>query len=227
MAVTWYLGGFVVLFVCAMTQTGPTAWAAAWQVRHWGGDEVIGSFLPGFAALLLRPALPLERRLRLFRTARGIAAGSSAACLASGIVAAWLSRMPGAQPAGSPLPAMTLTALSAPGTVLPAYASIVGATAQHGSAWEHRETLRRTLISDLYIPLTAWRSRASRRSTALERHSASNDLPQRLRRRWTCPRSSRFSTPSCETLRGMTGKPMVSRASFWRSSAVCNNASKN
>ncbi len=32
----WYLGGFTLLFVGAFMQVGPFAWAAAWQVRHWG-----------------------------------------------------------------------------------------------------------------------------------------------------------------------------------------------
>lgn len=40
------------LFVCAVTQTtGPSAWTAAWQLRHWGGGNVIGSFLPGFGVV--------------------------------------------------------------------------------------------------------------------------------------------------------------------------------
>ena len=189
-AAAWYLGGFAVLFICAMTQTGPSAWVAAWQVRHGGGDNVIGSFLPGFAALLLpivvvaclprradwpfvlgmkdaiwprdRPAqaaLTPDRQLRFLRNARGIAAGLALACLVAGAVAAWASLRPGDQPVGSPLPALTLSTVSVPGAALPAYARIVGATAQPGSAWEHDETLRRTQIADLYTPLTAagWR----------------------------------------------------------------------
>ncbi len=191
MAMAWYLGGFALLLVCAMTQTGPSAWAAAWQVRNWGSDNVLGSFLPGFAILLLpliivaclprradwpfilgakeamwprdqptRAALPLDRRLRLFRVARWIAAGLAATCLVAASVACWVSLAPGAQAVGSPLPELTLAAVSAPGAALPEYARIVGSTAQRSSAWEHDETLRRTEIQDLYIPLTvpSWRA---------------------------------------------------------------------
>lgn len=52
-AVTWYLGGFVLLMACAVMQVGPYAWAQSWQVRHLGADSAIMSFLPGFAILLL------------------------------------------------------------------------------------------------------------------------------------------------------------------------------
>lgn len=52
-AVTWYLGGFVLLIACAIMQAGPYAWAQSWQVRHLGADSAIMNFLPGFAILLL------------------------------------------------------------------------------------------------------------------------------------------------------------------------------
>ena len=42
---TGFLGACLVLSVGAMTQTGSLARAAAWQVRHWGGDTVFGSVL--------------------------------------------------------------------------------------------------------------------------------------------------------------------------------------
>ncbi len=50
-AAIWYLGGFVLLLVSAVLQVGPSAWVAAWQVRHWGSDNSIASFLPGFIVL--------------------------------------------------------------------------------------------------------------------------------------------------------------------------------
>ena len=189
-ALTWYLGGFVVLFVCAISQIGPSAWVAAWQVRHWGFDNVLGSFLPGFAVLLLpvvvlailprradwpfvsgakeavwsrhqspRAVLPLDRRLRLFRKARWIAAGLAATCLLATCIACWVSLAPGAQAVGSPLPELTPAAVSVPGVALPGYARIIGSTARRESAWEHDEILSRTSIQDLYVPLTApgWR----------------------------------------------------------------------
>ena len=50
-AAIWYLGGFVLLLAAALLQVGPSAWMAAWQVRHWGSDNPIVSFLPGFMVL--------------------------------------------------------------------------------------------------------------------------------------------------------------------------------
>ncbi len=50
-AAIWYLGGFVLLLAAALLQVGPSAWMAAWQVRHWGSDNPIVSFLPGFVVL--------------------------------------------------------------------------------------------------------------------------------------------------------------------------------
>ena len=64
-AAIWYLGGFVLLLAAALLQVGPSAWMAAWQVQHWGGDNPIVSFLPGFIVL----AAPL---LILRLTPRGI-----------------------------------------------------------------------------------------------------------------------------------------------------------
>ncbi len=53
MALVWYLGGFAALMAAMVMQVGPSAWAAAWQVRHWGSDSTTLGFLPGFALLLL------------------------------------------------------------------------------------------------------------------------------------------------------------------------------
>ena len=50
-AAIWYLGGFVLLLAAALLQVGPSAWMAAWQVQHWGGDNPVVSFLPGFIVL--------------------------------------------------------------------------------------------------------------------------------------------------------------------------------
>ncbi len=52
-AAVWYLGGFAVLVIGVATQTGPYAWMARWQVRSFGGNSVMGAFLPGFGVLLL------------------------------------------------------------------------------------------------------------------------------------------------------------------------------
>lgn len=52
-ALVWYLGGFAALMTAMVMQVGPSAWAAAWQVRHWGSDSTTLGFLPGFALLLL------------------------------------------------------------------------------------------------------------------------------------------------------------------------------
>ncbi len=51
----WFLGGFGVLLVGTLLQVGPSGWASAWQVRHWGYDNPMLSFLPGFVVL----AIPL------------------------------------------------------------------------------------------------------------------------------------------------------------------------
>ena len=50
-AAIWYLGGFALLLAAALLQVGPSACMAAWQVQHWGGDNPIVSFLPGFIVL--------------------------------------------------------------------------------------------------------------------------------------------------------------------------------
>ena len=50
-AAIWYLGGFVLLLAAALLQVGPSAWMAAWQVQHWGDDNPVVSFLPGFIVL--------------------------------------------------------------------------------------------------------------------------------------------------------------------------------
>ena len=52
-ALVWYLGGFAALMAAMVMQIGLSAWAAAWQVRHWGSDSTTLGFLPGFALLLL------------------------------------------------------------------------------------------------------------------------------------------------------------------------------
>ena len=52
-ALVWYLGGFLALLVGAVMQVGPSAWAAAWQVRHLGSDSMTLGFVPGYALLLL------------------------------------------------------------------------------------------------------------------------------------------------------------------------------
>ena len=39
------------LLAAALLQAWLSGWAAAWQVRHWGHDSPVLSFLPGFAVL--------------------------------------------------------------------------------------------------------------------------------------------------------------------------------
>ncbi len=51
----WCLGGFGVLLAGTLLQVGPSGWASGWQVRHWGYDNPVLSFLPGFVVL----AIPL------------------------------------------------------------------------------------------------------------------------------------------------------------------------
>ncbi len=173
------------LFVCAMTQTGPSAWVAAWQVRRWGSDNVLGSFLPGFIVLLLplvvvaclprRADWPVVLGVKEAiwprdQPARAVLPVDQrlrlfrvAQWIAAGLAAACMSAasvacwvsLTSAQAVGPPLPGLTLAEASAPGAALPKYARIIGSIARRGSAWEHDEMLSRTEIQDLYIPLTA------------------------------------------------------------------------
>ena len=55
----WYGGGFALLLLGVLVQAGPFGWAAAWQVRHWGGDALVLTVLPGFL-LLAAPVVVLQ-----------------------------------------------------------------------------------------------------------------------------------------------------------------------
>ncbi len=55
----WCLGGLGVLLAGTLLQVGPSGWASAWQVRHWGYDNPVLSFLPGFVVLAI-PVVVLQ-----------------------------------------------------------------------------------------------------------------------------------------------------------------------
>ena len=181
--VVWYLGGFVLLFVSALLQVGPFAWAAAWQIHHWGTDSVILSFLPGFA-VLAAPIVLL--RLLPYRPDHSFLAGAQDALSSRGDrpipppsperMARLLLRMVRIGLAlsllfliaggagyvlvrdigdrGAGTPLPELTLAAATGRGLPSYARIAGVVRHPDAGWVHDHTVRQTRYHDLYLPLT-------------------------------------------------------------------------
>ncbi len=180
----WYLGGFLLLLVGALLQVGPSAWVAAWEVRHWGHDNAVVSFLPGFLVLVasaflprLLPRAPEGSFLRgtqnglspdgpmqapspermahiLVLLARGALVASGAFLLAGGVGYELVTRI-GDRGAGAPLPEMTLSAVAAASAPLPPYARLTGTTPRPELTWLHDHSERRTYHRDAFTPLTA------------------------------------------------------------------------
>ena len=180
---TWYLGGFVLLMVGALMQVGPFAWAAAWQVRHWGGDNVVLSFLPGFAVLaspviLLKliprrpgwpflcgaqdalspgrdiPVVPPSPE-RMARLLLRLARG--------GLVLSLLCLIAGiggyflvqdVGDRGAGAALPDLTLAAATASTLPSYARIIGVAVHPEASWVHDHTTRQTRYHDVYSPIT-------------------------------------------------------------------------
>ena len=181
---TWYLGGFVLLFAGALLQVGPSAWVAAWEVRHWGYDNAVVSFLPGFLVLVASAFLPRllprapegsflrgmqnglspdgpvqapspERMARiLLLLARGALVASGVFLLAGGLGYELVTRI-GDRGAGAPLPELTLSAVTAASASLPPYARLMGTTPRPELTWLHDHSERRITHSDAFTPLTA------------------------------------------------------------------------
>ena len=184
MIAIWYLGGFLLLFVGALIQVGPSAWMAAWEVRHWRGDNAIVSFLPGFLVLVasaflprllprapegsflrgmqtgLSPDRPMqapspERMARiLLLLARGALVASGVFLLAGGLGYELVTRI-GDCGAGAPLPDLTLSAVTAASAKLPPYARLIGTTSRPELTWLHDHSERRSDHRDAFTPLTA------------------------------------------------------------------------
>ncbi len=180
----WYLGGFLLLLVGALVQVGPSAWVAAWEVRHWGQDNAVASFLPGFLVLVasaflprllprapegsflrgmqngLSPESPMqapspERMARiLLLLARGALVASGVFLLAGGLGYELVTRI-GDRGAGASLPELTLSAVKATSASLPPYARLIGTTPQPELTWLHDHSERRTYHRDAFTPLTA------------------------------------------------------------------------
>ena len=181
----WYLGGFLLLFVGALLQVGPSAWVAAWEVRHGGHDNAVVSFLPGFLVLVgsaflprllprapegsflrglqsgLSPDGPVqaptpERMARiLLLLARGALVASGVFLLA-GVLGYELVTRIGDRGAGAPLPELTPAAITAAASAsLPPYARLVGTIARPELTWLHDHSERRIYHRDAFTPLTA------------------------------------------------------------------------
>ncbi len=172
----WLLGGFVLLLAATLLQVGPAGWASAWQVRHWGRDDPVLSFLPGLAVLVvpvvvlqLLPPRPGRPFLRGVPDETGSAERSARIllrCARVGLIAAPLFLLAGGlgfglvigignRGAGAPLPELTLAAVTEPHAVLPGYARLVGATLRFDATWLHEHAIRQTLYRDAYTPLVA------------------------------------------------------------------------
>ena len=181
---TWYLGGFLLLLVGALLQVGPSAWLAAWEVRHWGYDNAVVSFLPGFLVLVataflprllprapersfvrglqnglspdgpLQPPSPERMAQILLLLARGALVASGVFLLAGGLGYELVTRI-GGRGAGAPLPELTLSAATAAGAPLPPYARLTGTTPRPELTWLHDHSERRIMYRDAFTPLTA------------------------------------------------------------------------
>ncbi len=179
----WYLGGFFLLLVAALFQVGPSAWAAAWQVRHWGHDNAIMSFLPGFVVLVASAFLPRllprapdgsflhglqtgmstdaptappspERMVRLLLLlARGALVASGIFLLAGGVGYMLVTRL-GDRGAGVPLPELTLSAVTAASAKLSPYARLAGTVPRPELTWLHEHSERHVTHVDALTPLT-------------------------------------------------------------------------
>ena len=163
---------------------GPSAWVAAWEARHWGHDNAVVSFLPGFLVLVataflprllprapegsfvrglqeglspngpMRPPSPERMARILLLLARGALVASGVFLLAGGLGYGLVTRI-GDRGAGAPLPELTLSAVTAPSTPLPPFARLDGTTPQSGLTWLHDHSERRIMYRDAYTPLTA------------------------------------------------------------------------
>ena len=180
----WFLGGYLALVACALLQAGPFAWAAAWQSRHWGSDNFILSFLPGFAVLTLsfiplrllpkRPDRPflygvqevLSERLGTRRVAPPSPDQLARTLLRFakvGFVLSVLCPVAGGVACfliiaignrGAGAPLPEVTLASMAQGALPDYARLTGAAAQPDASWVHDYALRQTRYHDVYLPLT-------------------------------------------------------------------------
>ena len=180
----WYCGGFVLLFAGALLGVGPYAWAAAWQVRHWGGDNVLLSFLPGFVALAA-PLVLLQLLPR--RPDWPVLCGAKDALFPSrdapvpppptpermarlllrmarvALVLSVLSLVAGGVGCFLVLrigdrdagtPLPELTLAMTAAGDLPGYARLVGVVARPEYGWVHDHAVRQTRYHDVYTPLT-------------------------------------------------------------------------
>ena len=180
----WYLGGFLLLFVGALLQIGPSAWVAGWEVRHRGYDNAVVSFLPGFLVLVASAFLPRllprapegsflrglqsglspdgpvqapspERMARiLLLLARGALVTSGVFLFAGGLGYELITRI-GDRGAGAPLPELTLSAAAAANARLPPFARLIGTTPRPELTWLHDHLERRVYHRDAFTPLTA------------------------------------------------------------------------
>ena len=181
----WCGGGFLFLIYGALTQTGVFARVAAWQVAHWGGNNFLLSFLPGFALLSApvavlgawpssgdRPGVraakaalwpPRDGRGRLApdRVQRRLYVSAkactwiAAGSMAAGVLGYFAVIHIGNQGAGVPLSTPSLAAITVPGAPLPDYARLDGVTARPESVWVHDYSLRHDRYRDFFIPLTS------------------------------------------------------------------------